>query len=46
MISLWIDVKTSIANANNEFYLDNSCLIKIGHTVTLEITGMIKAVRQ
>lgn len=46
MISLQIDVKTSIANANNDFYLDNSCLIKIGQTVTLEITGKLKAVRQ
>lgn len=46
MISLRIDVKTSIAYANNDFYLDNSCPIKIGHTVTLEITGKLEAVRQ
>lgn len=45
MISLQI-VKTSIAYANNNFYLDNSYLIKIGQTVTLEITGKLKAVRQ
>ena len=45
MISLQI-VKTSIAYANNDFYLDNSYLIKIGHTVTLEITGKLKAVCQ
>ena len=41
MISLQI-VKTSIAYANNDFYLDNSYLIKIGHTVTLEITESLR----
>lgn len=41
MISLQIDVKTSITYANNDFYLDNSYLIKIGHTFTLEITGKL-----